>query len=154
MQKKSTNNTYLKFLVDFMEASGIGVMQVASLMGLTRQSVYHWFVRDDMKISQVYDLFRKCGYSIRFSLERDERQEGLDVVVDMRLADMPDDRRLSFLRSAMNRYGISRDALAEALSVGKSTVAHWFAVDECFISYIYKIAACAGLRLAISINPL
>lgn len=58
----------LKFLYDFAVEMNLTVGDLAARMGLSRQSVYYWFKKDDVKISNIYRLFDVLGYEIRFSL--------------------------------------------------------------------------------------
>ncbi|MBE6230883.1 MAG: hypothetical protein E7117_00775 [Bacteroidales bacterium] len=148
------NVVHLKFLVDFMKAAGLSTVQVAGIMGLTRQSVYYWFAKDDMKISQVYRLFSLCGYRISFSLKGKSPPPDIksDVIVNIKVNRPGDHRNLAFMKQALDDFHISRDCVAERLQVSKSTVARWFATDECFVSYVYKVADAAGLKLHIDIE--
>lgn len=168
----------LKFLVDFLKASGISKVQVSEKMLLTRQSVHHWFVRDDMKISQIYVLFERFGYNIEFSIggnglsdlydwETSGQSDYMtgqvsaetisnqpDVTVTMTLKPHDSRPNLLFLRSALDRSSISKETLAERLQIGRATVYNWFKADDCFLSYIYAAASAIGLSLSIRIRPL
>lgn len=167
----------LKFLVDFLKASGVSKVQVAEKMGLTRQAVHHWFVRDDMKMSQIYSLFEKFGYGIEFSLDGgssvvDDLSTSAPkccasspvgpasissqpaVAVTMTLLPQESRPNLAFLKSALEGNSISKDTLAERLQIGRATVYNWFKSDDCFLSYIYAAASATGLRLSIRILPL
>ena len=57
-QNGNWNVKNLKFLVDFMDATGMTTTDVANKIGLSsRQSVYHWLVTDDVKFSNIIKLF-------------------------------------------------------------------------------------------------
>lgn len=148
------NVVHLKFLADFMRAAGLSTTRVADQMELSRQSVYYWFAKDDMKISQVYRLFEKFGYKIAFSYEKESAAIELPVVVKMTVKKQDEPKKLSFVSEALDIYAISREELASKLQVGKSTISHWLSCDDCFISYIYRIATAADLKLAITIQPI
>ena len=143
----------LRFLVDFMKAAGVTTGRAAELMGLTRQAVYHWFVKDDMKMSQVYKLFELCGYRIVFEMEGESLQNELPVSVSMSVICPEGTQRLAFLKTAFDRYNVSKESLAEKLNVGKATLYNWLKSDDCFLSYVYAIAVAEGWRLAIRIEP-
>ena len=67
-QNGNWNVKNLRFLVDFMDATGMTTTDVANKIGLSsRQSVYHWLVTDDVKFSNIIKFFDACGYDIRFS---------------------------------------------------------------------------------------
>ena len=144
---------HLNFLVDFLVAAGISTGHAAELMGLTRQAVYHWLAKDDMKISQVCRLFEVCGYSIEFGLEKESAGTSAPVSVTMNLAKAEEKGRLDFLKNALSCHGISKYRLAESLHIGSATLYNWFKVDDCLISYIYRIAEIEGFRLTIRIEP-
>lgn len=71
----------LKFLYDFAAEMNLTVGDLAARMGLSRQSVYYWFKKDDVKISNIYRLFDLLGYEIRFSLTdmKDEANPNVKV---------------------------------------------------------------------------
>lgn len=148
------NVARLRFLVDFMKASGVTTMRVAELMGLSRQAVWHWYVKDDMKLSQVYRLFELCGYRIIFELEGGQSPNELPVTVSMSVVSPEGTQRLAFLKSALDRYNVSKESLAAKLNVGKATLYNWLKSDDCFLSYIYAIAVAEGWRLSIRIEPI
>lgn len=144
---------HLKFLVDFLTAAGIPTGRAAELMGVTRQAVYHWLAKDDMKVSQIIRLFDVCGYSIEFGLGKDAPEPASPVSVTMNLARSEDKCRLDFLKNALVAHGVSKYRLAESLNIGAATIYNWFKVDDCLISYIYRIAESEGFRLTIRIEP-
>ena len=144
----------LRFLVDFMKAAGVATNQVAELMGVSRQAVYHWFVKDDMKMSQIFHLFELCGYRIVFGLEKEATQNNLPVTVTMSVKNPAGPQRLAFLKYALDRHNISKESLAAKLNVGKATLYSWFKTDDCFLSYIYAIAQAESMHLSIRIEPI
>lgn len=144
----------LRFLVDFMKAAGVSTNQVAQLMGVSRQAVHHWFVKDDMKVSQIKRLFELCGYKIVFALEKEEVRNNLPVRVTMSVINPAGPQRLAFLKNALDRYDVSRESLAARLNVGKTTLYNWFKSDDCFLSYVYAIAMAEDMKLDIRIAPL
>ena len=144
----------LRFLVDFMKAAGVSTNQVAQLMGVSRQAVHHWFVKDDMKVSQIQRLFELCGYKIVFALEKEEAADTLPVRVTMSVINPSGPQRLAFLKNALDRYDVSRESLAARLNVGKTTLYNWFKSDDCFLSYVYAIALAEDMKLDIRIAPL
>ena len=145
---------HLRFLVDFMREASLTTGGVAEVMGLTRQAVYHWLAKDDMKMSQVLRLFELCGYSISFALEKESPPSALPVTVTMNVIRPLPPGRLSFLRDALELNSITKDRLAAELNLGRATVYNWFKVDDCLISYIYRVASVTGLRLKIHIQPI
>ena len=142
----------LRFLVDFLKASGLATGQVAELMGITRQSVYHWLAKDDMKLSTVYSLFERAGYRIDFSYESEDRVDDANVVVSMQVLPPVGGARLFFLKRLLQEMNISNEELAVRLGVGRATVYHWFKADDCMVSSLHSIAATTGRRLQITIR--
>lgn len=140
--------------MDFMKAAGVSTNQVAQLMGVSRQAVHHWFVKDDMKVSQIQRLFELCGYKIVFALEKEEARNNLPVRVTMSVVNPSGPQRLAFLKNALDRYDVSRESLAARLNVGKTTLYNWFKSDDCFLSYVYAIAMAEDMKLDIRIAPL
>ena len=140
--------------MDFMKAAGVSTNQVAQLMGVSRQAVHHWFVKDDMKVSQIKRLFELCGYKIVFALEKEEARNNLPVRVTMSVVNPSGPLRLAFLKNALDRYDVSKESLAARLNVGKTTLYNWFKSDDCFLSYVYAIAMAEDMKLDIRIAPL
>lgn len=153
-QDEKWNCKNLKFLTDFMEETGLTVATLAESIGLTRQSIYHWLQIDEVKISLIYKLFEANGYKITFDYVKGRSQEGINSYVDMAVEREPGEKNLSFLASALKRYKLRREPLSEKLGIGKTTIYYWLCHDEIFISYIFKIAEIAGLRVVIRITPI
>ena len=144
----------LRFLVDFMKAAGVSTNQAAELMGVSRQAVWHWFAKDDMKLSQIYRFFELCGYRITFDLDKETPQNSLPVVVTMSVVNPAGLQRLGFLKAALDKHDITKESLAEKINVGKATLYNWFKSDDCFISYVYAIAVAEDMKLSIRIEPM
>ena len=94
-QKGNWNVSNLKFLVDFMDATGMTTTDVANKIGLTsRQSVYHWLVTDDVKYSNIIKFFDACGYDISFSFVPKMRKKvsNTEVSIVLHEDDRTDDK--------------------------------------------------------------
>jgi DNA-binding XRE family transcriptional regulator len=155
MEKQDMNKARnLRFLVDFMKAAGVTTNQAAQLMGVSRQAVHHWFVKDDMKVSQIQRLLELCGYRIEFELQKETAVSSLPVRVTMSVVNPAGPQRLAFLKTALDRHDVSRDDLSTRLGVGKATLYNWFKADDCFLSYVYAIAVAEDMKLDIRIAPL
>ena len=79
------NRVHLKFLIDFMEETGLTTASVAELVGISRQAVYYWFKKDNVRISMIYKLFEACGYKIEFDLIKARPTEEGPAMVEMKV---------------------------------------------------------------------
>ena len=148
------NLVHLKFLTDFMEETGLTTASVAELLGISRQAVYYWFKKDDVKISMIYNLFEAYGYKIEFDLIKERAADGEPARVEMAVErKQTTGKRLEFLASALKRYNIYREDISPKMGIGNTTIYYWLSHDDVFISYIYQLAEVAGLRLSIKITP-
>ena len=148
------NLVHLKFLTDFMEETGLTTASVAELVGISRQAVYYWFKKDDVKISMIYNLFEAYGYKIEFDLIKERAADGEPARVEMAVErKQTTGKRLEFLASALKRYNIYREDISPKMGIGNTTIYYWLSHDDVFISYIYQLAEVAGLRLSIKITP-
>ena len=148
------NLVHLKFLTDFMEETGLTTASVAELLGISRQAVYYWFKKDDVKISVIYKLFEVYGYKIEFDLIKERNSEGEPAKVEMQVQrKQKTGKRLEFLASALKRYNIYREDISPKMGIGNTTIYYWLSHDDVFISYIYKLAELAGLKVTIRITP-
>lgn len=139
----------LQFLLDMMEAKGMGKYELARLMGVSPQNIFTYFKRDDMKLSHAQEVAGKLGYDLSIVLEKEEAPLSNVIVNVEALVGQEGLLRLAFLRIAMSRYGIERKDLAEKLGLNYTGVNRWFKVDDIAISYIYKIAELYGLKVRI-----
>ena len=145
---------HLKFLTDFMEETGLTTASIAELVGISRQAVYYWFKKDDVKISMIYNLFEAYGYKIEFDLIKERAADGEPARVEMAVErKQTTGKRLEFLASALKRYNIYREDISPKMGIGNTTIYYWLSHDDVFISYIYQLAEVAGLRLSIKITP-
>ena len=148
------NLVHLKFMTDFMEEAGLTTASVAELVGISRQAVYYWFKKDDVKISMIYNLFEAYGYNIEFDLIKERPSEGEPARVEMEVQrKQTTGKRLEFLASALKRYNIYREDISPKMGIGNTTIYYWLSHDDVFISYIYKLAEVAGLKVVIKITP-
>ena len=148
------NLVHLKFLTDFMEETGLTTASVAELVGISRQAVYYWLKKDDVKISMIYNLFEAYGYKIEFDLIKERAADGEPARVEMAVErKQTTGKRLEFLASALKRYNIYREDISPKMGIGNTTIYYWLSHDDVFISYIYQLAEVAGLRLSIKITP-
>ena len=148
------NLTHLKFLTDFMEETGLTTAAIAEMVGISRQAVYYWFKKDDVKISMIYNLFEAYGYKIEFDLIKERAADGEPARVEMAVErKQTTGKRLEFLASALKRYNIYREDISPKMGIGNTTIYYWLSHDDVFISYIYQLAEVAGLRLSIKITP-
>ena len=149
------NLKYLQFVNAFISQTGMSYGEAAQKAGITRQTIYHWFSKDDAKLSSVINFIDKCGYTVRFSLKRESNMIG-DALVTINSRDNFDtigDKNLSFLDEALTRYGIQRKDAAAKIGLGYTALFYWFKHDDVFISYIYRIAEQNSLKLSIKIDP-
>lgn len=143
----------LDFLVQFMAETAMTTADIADRMGLARQTVYHWLVKDDIKVSSVYHLFNTCGYRVKFNLESPKNTRGnADVIFNIENPD--ESENLGFLSIAMRKNRISKKALSEITGFGETSVHYWFRNDDCNLSRIYEIADAYGLNLRIEISKI
>ena len=162
VQKRSENYKtgqwdlkYLQFVHAFIGQTGKTLEQIADEAGITRQTIYHWFNKDDAKISSIINFIEKCGYKITFSLKPASNEVG-DALVTINRKEVPETtgtQRLSFLNDAFNIYNISRKDTAALLGIGYTALYYWFKNDDVFMSYIYKMAEANNLKLIIKIDP-
>ena len=144
----------LKFLLDFMDKMGLSMKDVGEIMGMSRQGVYYWFMKDDVKISNLYDLFDKLGYNLEFSYVRKVDNDELYFSESV-IYNRPEDRaRLGFLNTAMKEFGFSKGDISKKLQVGINTVYFWFKKDECFYAHLCDLAKVMNLKLKVQITPI
>lgn len=125
------NLVHLKFLTDFMEETGLTTASVAELLGISRQAVYYWFKKDDVKISVIYKLFEVYGYKIEFDLIKERNSEGEPAKVEMQVQrKQKTGKRLEFLASALKRYNIYREDISPKMGIGNTTIYYWLSHDD------------------------
>lgn len=162
VQKRSENYKtgqwelkYTKFVHAFIGQTGKTLEQIADEAGITRQTIYHWFNKDEAKISSIINFIERCGYKISFCLKPTNNEVG-DALVTINRKEAPETtgtKKLSFLNEAFNIYNISRKDTAALLGISYTALYYWFKNDDVFISYIYKMAEANDLKLIIKIDP-
>ena len=148
----------LKFVAEFMNRTGNTTTTIAQQMGYkSRQTVFHWLDKDDMKMSKCYELFDACGYRCTFSLVRKEESRidcTADVVMMTEDKPLPGDGRLTVLARAIAKSGMTQEAVAKAVGLRRTAIQHWLnEVDDCLVSQVYETAEAIGMKVKISIEP-
>lgn len=148
----------LKFIAEFMNRTGNTTTTIAQQMGYkSRQAVFYWLDKDDMKMSKCYELFDACGYKIVFSMtpKSDCKIDcTADVVMLTEDKPLPGDKRLSFMARSIAKSGMTQEQLATALGMRRTAIQHWLnEVDDCLVSQVYETADIIGMKVKISIQP-
>jgi len=147
--KMAESEKKLQFLLSLLEYKGVAKRELARMLGMTPQSIFTYFKRDDMKLSFAQTVASKLGYELVFRLEKADAQLQSGALEIEAPAGDGGLSRLSFLRVALQQYGISRKELAEKLELHYMGVNRWFKVDDIAISYLYEIAQLYGLQVKV-----
>jgi hypothetical protein len=148
----------LKFITEFMNRTGHTTPSIAQAMGYkSRQTVFHWLDKDDMKMSKCYELFDACGYRIRFAMVP-KTYNKIDCTAEVTMVTEDpvndDDKRLAFMSRAIAKTDITQEALAQKLGRRRTAIHHWLnEVDDCMISQVYETAEALGMKVTIDIQP-
>jgi len=148
LQKDKYELKNLKFLGDFMTATGLTTTAAGEKIGLSQVSIYYWLKKDDAHLSTVSKLIEACGFKLTIEyapLENAEPQR-TEIVIEV-----PREKRLSFLSDALS--SVDKEYVSRELGIGLSTIYYWFDHDDIFISYIYRIAEIIGMRVKVTIRP-
>ena len=147
----------LKFLRDFMNTCGDSAADIARVIGLTRAGISHWFIHDDCKLSYCETYINNRGYELSIELKTatvsPDGMVSINIVKDPLAQEETGCRRVRFLQTALAKQGISKVRVAKDLGMKANSVRHWFAVDDIYVSYIFKIAELYGLKVSIDIKP-
>ena len=148
----------LMFIAEFMNRTGNTTTTIAQQMGYkSRQTVFYWLDKDDMKMSKCYELFDACGYKITFSMIAKSEVKidcTADVVMMTEDKSKPGDKRLSFLARAISKSGMTQEAVAKAVGLRRTAIQHWLnEVDDCLVSQVYETADVIGMKVKINIEP-
>ena len=143
----------LAFLDDFLRVNHISTGDAAQALGVTRQVVYYWLKKDDIRLSSVLALFEKLGHRLKIELEGENQMSGKAWV---RYDPPKNDAcpRLSFLTFAFDKYNIKVKDLHEKTGISVNAIYHWLEVDDILVSYIYKVAEAMGLQVVITIEKI
>ena len=133
----------LKFLTEFMRQMGLGIEDVAEAAGVLTNSARRWFLTDNMSLSKVMKVAEHFGYDIIIEYEIKEtviNRTKIIIEEPRRISDVDTTKRLSFIRVAMSRAGITTTQLAEKLGCIRGAVQKFFQTDDTSVANIYKIA--------------
>lgn len=142
----------LKFLVEFMNQTGLSTGDIAKAVGLLRNSVTRWFMVDDTNLSKVIKAAEHFGYEfiISYTVPMTEIA-GTNLIIETPVRPVKDhSKRVDFVREAMKKAGITNEALAQKLNVIRNTVQLWFKKDDITFSNIYRIAEAYGWQVNIT----
>lgn len=147
LQKDKYALKNLKFLGDFMTKTGLTTTTAGEKVGISQVSVYYWLKKDEARLSIVNRLIEACGYKLDIELVDSEPlpDNSPEIIIST-----PRDRLLSFLSEAL--AGEDKEAVAEQLGIGTTTIYYWLSHDDMYISYIFKVAQAIGKKVRISIT--
>jgi hypothetical protein len=140
----------LKFLGEFMAATGLNTTSAGEKIGISQVSIYYWLKKDDARLSAVIRLIEACGYNIFFDIVDPEvlsPENGIFIETKPRFPE----KKLSFLYEALD--SVDKEELARKIQAGYSTLYYWFQHDDLLVSCIFKIADAIGKKVRITIRP-
>lgn len=134
----------LKFFVEFMRQLGLGMGDVAEAAHSGEAAVRHWFLKDTINLKKLMDVAEYYGYDLIISYDipapEIDRTNLTIEAPDRGYSSVDMSRRLSFIRAAMARAGVTVNQLVEKLGVTRDTAQRFFRADNISIDYIYRIA--------------
>ena len=148
----------LRFITEFMNRTGHTTTTVATAMGYkSRQTVFHWLDKDDIKMSKCYELFDACGYTIAFAMVPKSHGK-IKCTADVKMVTEEqkgeNDTRLGFMSRAIAKTDMTQEQLAQRLGRRRTAIHHWLnEVDDCMISQVYEMAEVLGMKVTIDIQP-
>lgn len=154
----------LSFLSQFMAAFGISAPDIASRIGITRQTMHHYLSTDDMKLSTAETIFEVYGFRLYFDLVKDEEvTEDGDIEYDDMAYHFDFDKflanyragankRLSFLRIAMAREGLTYRDVEDRCGLGRTTMDYYFKQDDMYVAKLMSIVEMLGFTLHVTIS--
>ncbi len=137
----------LGFLMELIESEKISRPELCRRLGITRQNLYAFFRRDDMKLSCLEEILAAMGYEVKVTLRQRKAHASALIKAMEELIGPEKLKRLSFLEIAMKLYGISKKDLSEKLEITTVGINRWFVADDIAISYLYDIAGLYDLEL-------
>ena len=158
-QKKKGKKTAarLKFLAILTNNLGLTDQQIADMIGCARQTVQHMWAVDNCMFDRVLKIIDACGYEAKFSLEDTEpRQQGkafvtIDEIVKENNGEIVE-KRLSFLKLAFMRTGVTTREIANRLNMSENTIFYYFRTDNTDMDFITKFADEFGFRFYVKLK--
>ena len=138
----------LRFLGEFMAATGLTTSSAGEKIGISQVSIYYWLKKDDAKLSAVMNLIEACGYRMTISIVSEDLESDN---FSIELKPTESGKRLAFLADALK--DVDKEEVAKKIEMGYSTVYYWLEHDDINISYIYRIADAIGRKVKITIRP-
>lgn len=140
----------LAFLNGLLANCKVTKYALAEMMGVSKQNIFTYFKRDDMKLSYAMEIADRLGYTLSFTLDSGELDKASNVMIELgKLVGANGLNRLAFLNLALGMNGVSKSEVAEKLGLQYTGVQRWFKVDDIAISYIFAIADAFGWKVKI-----
>lgn len=148
----------LRFLFDFMRRLNLSTQDIAEAVGLNRPAIVRWFYVDDTQVGRIHQIADHYGLEVTFAFEvpRDE-ENPVDLKIELPAgfdgADEGENKKLTFIRKAMDEAGMSIPNLAEKIGLTANPLRAWFVNDDTSISNVVSIAKNTGWRLIVEFHP-
>lgn len=156
-QKKNNKQKSISNRMDIFKAFLTLVGQrredVADRLGVTRMTVCNWLHHDDMRLSQLTELFSLFGYRLIVHLKWTTRGRQSPRPKRSLSSRFSDKRLLRFLCVALDRNNISIKDLAKTLDLDVSVVNRMFYKDDITLSRIEQIAKAYGFGIIMRAVP-
>ena len=136
----------LLFLSEFMKKKGLTTIDLANAVGVTRQASHHWLKTDDMRLALADRLFRSLGYTIGFRLLYNG-----EVIADSTTVENSE-RKLNFLKIALQRRGITYAQAQKMSGFGEGTMNLYMKRDDIPMSRLMKLVESLDMVLNITLK--
>lgn len=129
----------LAFLVDFLDRQGTNLNELSRRLGMYKTTLTKKFENDDMKISEIIEIYDLYNYDIIFTLNDCDQTEIRTT-------------RLGFLKEFQKAHNLTNKDITDKCEFNKNKLSVIFLNDNCKISIILKIAQAFDAPLRIIEN--
>lgn len=150
----------LAFLVEFMKTAGLTTQKMATLTGYSRQCIFFWLKTDNASLKKLQKVFNTLGYELSFELtkEQETRKNSTTIITlaepkSKTCANLNTCERLMFLVKAMAKYNFNIMDIVKTTGMTRTSVAHWFDIDDLMVGHIFTVAEKFGLEVTTRICP-
>lgn len=130
----------LSFLRDLMTICGWNADDMATMFGISKNTVFKWFSKDDIYLRHIFHACTAAGYKCSLSLSN------LDCDQEIITGNQID------TKSLFRELGVSVADAAKIIKISEATVSRTIRNNRVKLSHIVQIAAHYGLKLHIRVT--
>lgn len=139
----------MQFVELLLDEQGVTKKELAKRTNRVPCNVQRHFDQGNCKISIIREMCEALGYNLRLKINTGNKlidNQVENITIDNKPI-LIQKKNLGYIKEQLRIINLSYKQIAEKMGITPATVAHWFTVDDCYISLLENMCLAYGWSL-------